>query len=104
MIRVKGSLFIRFRDMGLGGSDERVPHIHGNEFNMSSLNGARCQFSAGVSAHVQQTARALNIPSLLQANHKALELLGYSRTIVSTRTGMNCFIPCAENLSRPRRT
>jgi|WetSurSiteA1Bulk_404760.scaffolds.fasta_scaffold20805_2 hypothetical protein len=60
MIRVKGNLSIRFRHVGLGAIDERVPHIHGNGFCLPSLDAGLHQFPTGVSAYIQQTTTALN--------------------------------------------
>ena len=91
MIRVKGNLFIRFRDIALGGSDERVPHNHGNEFCLSSLNGVLHQFPTGVSAYTQQMINALSAAFPLQVNHKPLELSRHSGPLASARPEMNCF-------------
>jgi hypothetical protein len=100
MIRVKGNLFIRFRDIGLSGSDETVPHIHRNGFYLPSLNGILHQFPTGVSAYTQQTINALNAAFPLQVNGIALELSDYSGLLVSTRPEMNCFTLCSAHLAR----
>ena len=100
MIRVKGNLSIRFKDIGLGASGERVPHFHRNAFCLPSLHGILHHFPTDVSAYTQQTINDLSAAFPLQVNHKPLELLRHSGLLASARPEMNCFTLCSERLVR----
>ena len=100
MIRVKGNLSIRFKDIGLGASGERVPHFHRNAFCLPSLHGILHHFPTDVSAYTQQTINALNAAFPLQVKHIAPELSGYRGILVSTRPEMNRLILGSEHLMR----
>jgi hypothetical protein len=89
MIRVKGNLFVRFRGVGLGDSDERVPPIHGSlpafaRWQAPSFsNECVCLYPAN-GKHRQYC-------NLFQVNQEGLTFSGHGRLLVSARPDIDCF-------------